>query len=138
VAVQFEVTKSAEFGSLPVVAGINPESLIVELKGKDRELMLELGSVFLRQETLQRRTLLDCIFAANRRGMAAAAHSLRGSLFIFGADAAAEIVEEMEETAEEVNIAHAYERYERLEVELAKLSHYIKILMAYSPEEIDK
>ena len=127
---QFEIVKSNEFGSIPVVAGINPDSLIVELKGKDRDLMLELSSVFLQQEPQQRRTLLDCIFTTNRGGLAAAAHSLRGSLFIFGADSAAEIVEELERRADEINLAYAYERYEKLEAELAKLTHYLKVLMA--------
>src|SRR6185503_16984837 len=101
---QFELTKSPVHGSLPLIAGINPDSLIVELKEKDRELMLELGTVFLQQEPQQRRSLLDCIFTTNRGGLAAAAHSLRGSLFIFGADSAAEIVEELEHGADEINL----------------------------------
>ncbi len=131
---QFELTKSPVHGSLPLIAGINPDSLIVELKEKDRELMLELGTVFLQQEPQQRRSLLDCIFSTNRGGLAAAAHSLRGSLFIFGADSAAEIVEELERGAEEINLAYAYQRYETLESELAKLTNYLKLLMADSKE----
>ena len=112
------------------MAGINADSLIVELRGSDPGLMAELASVFLQQEPLQRRRLLDAVFTGNRRGLATAAHSLRGSLFIFGADSAAEIAEELERSAEEIDLTHAYEKVEKLEFELSNLIIYLKRLMA--------
>jgi len=115
---------------VPGMSGINADSLIVGLRISDPGLMAELASVFLQQEPLQRRRLLDAVFTGNRRGLAAAAHSLRGSLFIFGADSAAEIAEELEHAAEEINLTYAYEKVEKLEFELSKLVIYIKRLMA--------
>ena len=123
---QFEATKL----NAPLMAGINADSLIVELKGSDPELMTELGMVFLKQEPSQRRRLLNAVFTGNRTSLAAAAHSLRGSLFIFGADSAAEIAEELEHSAEDINLTYAYEKVEKLESELSKLTTYIKRLMA--------
>jgi HPt (histidine-containing phosphotransfer) domain-containing protein len=132
----FDATNLISSAAPPLVTGINRDSLIVELRGSDPDLMTELGTVFLEQEPRQRRKLLDSIFTGDRRGLAAAAHSLRGSLFIFGADSAAEIVEELELSAEEIDLAHAYEKVETLESELGKLTAYIKGLMRRSHQEI--
>jgi HPt (histidine-containing phosphotransfer) domain-containing protein len=105
-------------------------SLIGELVETDRDLAKELIQIFVSEEPMQRRAILNAILKKERISLAAAAHCLRGSLCIFGAPVATDLAGGLESEADTIDFKNAYGLFEELERELIVLTKSLKLAIA--------
>jgi protein-histidine pros-kinase len=107
--------------------GPDPADLSKLLRGirGDEAFLRRLIANFLADYPARLESLRQAVFAGDAGSVDQAAHGLRGSLTIFGAEAAGSLAAEVEALARAGTLAGAEEALGRLEVEINRLSEFL-------------
>ena len=95
----------------------------------DREFTRELLTTFIQQLPMQRGDLANAIASADPKEIAAAAHSIKGSLLAIIAKPAGDLALELEIMGRRGDIGYAPEVWRRLDVQLTRLAAEIEGIM---------
>ncbi len=89
--------------------------------GRDKEDLSDLFSIFTRESTKQIEDLRCAIDEGDAERLRDAAHCFKGSLGLFAAEPAVEIIRQLETHAREENFKNSKGAFEKLEAECSRL-----------------
>jgi len=101
---------------VPTIAGD-----ILRSVGGDKKLLLRMIQIFLRDSPKRLSEIAAAIRSNRSEDLAFAAHALKGSVAIFGGDAARQKCQELQELGRRGELSQAAATFELLKVEIAKL-----------------
>jgi len=103
-------------GSAPTIAGD-----ILRSVGGDKKLLLRMIQIFLRDTPKRLAEIEAAIHSDRSEDLAFSAHALKGSVAIFGAEAARQQCQELQELGRRAELSRVGPAFEQLKVEIAKL-----------------
>ena len=102
-------------------SGVDVTALIDRFDG-DRDILSQLGEVFLQEYSGQLSAVRSGLETHDASAVARSAHLLKGSVGVFGADAAVNAAQRLETSAKKSDLTNARKAYEVLESEVTRLA----------------
>jgi len=118
----------------PVEPGVMDWDQALEAVQGDRGLLQELTEIFLEEYPGLLTLARDAVAGSDARSLQRAAHSLKGSARLFGAQSVYDVCYELEKTAKDGSTEDARDSLEVLDRELEVLSKSLRMLLSNEPD----